>query len=422
MGFVTRLFFVSSEPRFGRGRSIGSLPQWTLQRSLDIDERTVLAAMAALQLLAPRLALHLRVPPDDGGPLVEVLDVDRAASALSALLPPEHLTESRVALAAGWLGAKGATPLGFEVHFLDPAELREVAATSSALLDRLNHPVVRQAASQGSTLENTAALLRALSGAKPDDVLIGWTDTGADPASASAPTGNVSFEGVDLGSGVSLRDAVRDVLAGTKVGAGRDDRVPADWLVRAAGAASPDGRAALGWAVSELLRDSEVRVRAGAITFFVYCQQIDDRGRLGAALVSDDGAYRDVMDPFDRHSELRVELARAVAADRARIGGLSVLDELRAEALRPGAAGGVVAGMLAFDQDWLEERVGDIVEGTPAVFLPFILQSVMSGADPLPIVVACKDRAPTEHLRRELNKLWPREPEKRARLLAALDH
>ena len=89
---------------------------------------------------------------------------------------------------------------------------------------------------------------------------------------------------------------------------------------------------------------------------------------------SDDGLFEGVEDPIEGATgDLRKELAGALANHPLRIREPEVLASLRAEALTPGRAGAVSAGLFDTDKEWLLEHAAEIIEGTPAAYTIYLL-------------------------------------------------
>lgn len=183
----------------------------------------------------------------------------------------------------------------------------------------------------------------------------------------------VVFEGRSLGDGDGLAEEVGLLLRGLRRPPGRD-RYPHEWLARAWNAQSEDGRRALATAVATHLSAGDVRARSGAIRFFQRARGADDRGAIFQAFKDHSELFDGVEDPIEGSTgDLRKELARALANHPLRVRDPEILAALRAEALTPGRAGGVVAGLFDTDKDWLLANAKRVVEGTPAAYTTYLL-------------------------------------------------
>ncbi len=122
------------------------------------------------------------------------------------------------------------------------------------------------------------------------------------------------------------------------------------------------------------LTSSELIARSGAIRFFQMERAAADDGGLLAALNSDGGLFTDVQDPIPGSAgDLRKELARALTNHPLRLRDPATLDAVRGEALRPGMAGGVVAGLFDTDKEWPLQNARRIVELTPTAYTNLLL-------------------------------------------------
>jgi hypothetical protein len=129
-------------------------------------------------------------------------------------------------------------------------------------------------------------------------------------------------------------------------------------------------------------------VRSEAIRFFQTERRADDEGALRWALEQRPELFDGVEDPIPgAPSDMRMELARAIAIAPQRISAPGAIALLRAEALRPEGGGGVVAGLLFGDRVWVMEHAEEIVRATPSSYTTLLIHLAL-GPDDVPAFVS----------------------------------
>lgn len=208
---------------------------------------------------------------------------------------------------------------------------------------------------------------------------------------------DISFEGVQLGATGSLAEDLGRYLAGTRFPPTGQDQFVHEWLGRTWKAQGAEGRGALSQAVGSHLTSANLRVRSGAIRFFQRQRHADDQGALRWALENQPELFDGVEDPIPgAPSDLRMELARAIAVAPKRLSAPGAIDLLQAEALREEGGGGVVAGLFFGDRDWVMEHAEKIVQATPATYTTILLNLALSAGDLGPFVARMRSIVPDE--------------------------
>jgi hypothetical protein len=224
----------------------------------------------------------------------------------------------------------------------------------------------------------------------------------------------ISFEGLTLGAGGSLHDDLGRLLRGSGFPHRGQDRFVHEWLARAWTAQEPDERALLAAGVAAHLTDHDVRVRSEAIRFFQTQRAADDVGALHGALHSAPELFDAVVDPLPgAPSDLRMELARAVAIAPDRLGAPG--------ALRPGMAGGVVAGLFYGDKVWVLENAREIIRRTPGAYTTLLLNLALHEQELGSFVISMRDIFPDEAAEAIVRERFASRPAQLDACLRALD-
>lgn len=189
---------------------------------------------------------------------------------------------------------------------------------------------------------------------------------------------------------------LRDRMLRWEGGMERDDRSPAEALVRAYHGMDASERSAFAQACAAGLLAPEPEVRAGAIRVFAEVPEAPDHGALAAALQRED-LFTGVPDPFTEGEDLRAGLLRTLAA-RCRQGDRQTLDLIKGEALQPGRALYVVAALMNLDLPWVERNAAEIVRRTPLVLNAVLWNLQRRGRPVLPLLQALVDHLPGAQL------------------------
>lgn len=147
---------------------------------------------------------------------------------------------------------------------------------------------------------------------------------------------------------------------------GRDDRTPAEELVRRYFTLPTEAAAALALACARALSDPDTQVRAGALYFFASVDDAVDGGALGEALLQHATLFQGVPDPYSPGQELFPLLLRVVAA-RVRAEDRELVSALKHAALIPGDAGWVLAALIDLDPFWVTSHATEIVHNNPDI-------------------------------------------------------
>jgi hypothetical protein len=208
---------------------------------------------------------------------------------------------------------------------------------------------------------------------------------------------SITFENLTLGDDRSLEEDVGLLLRGQRRPKRGQDQFVHQWLSRAWRAANPEDRQLLSRAIGVHVGDDDVRARSEAIRFFQTERAADDMGGLLAALAADPARFDGVTDPLPgAPSDLRAELMRAVANSPSRSGAPGALDALRAEALRPGGGGCVVAGLFYGDQAWVMEHAEEIVKASPSAYTTLLLNLALKADTVAPFVARMRSVVPDD--------------------------
>ncbi len=163
-------------------------------------------------------------------------------------------------------------------------------------------------------------------------------------------------------------------------------------------------------AVTVLLGHPDGLVRSTAINFFATAHTADGDEALLHLLEGESPLYTGVLDP-DPHAEggyeLRDILARTVSQRRRRLGTLG-RDLLRREALTPGRARLVMAGLWKHDRQWLEEHAVEVVSGTPAALKTYLRSRLWSDdLDPRPLLLSLRGKLPSATVHAAIRAVYP---------------
>jgi hypothetical protein len=194
-------------------------------------------------------------------------------------------------------------------------------------------------------------------------------------------------------------ELVRDQLLKWTYGT-RDDRTPAEELVRYYRTLPPEPAEALALACGRALTDPEPRVRAGALRFFADLDDAPDGGALREALLRHEALFRGVPDPHAPGEELYPLLLK-VAAARARAEDRELVSALTRAALSPGGAGPTLAALIDLDPAWVTGHAAEIVRSTPDVLKALLWRMGWRRHDVVGLVraLAADPAVPRERLR-----------------------
>ena len=231
----------------------------------------------------------------------------------------------------------------------------------------------------------------------------------------------ITFEGRTLGADRSLKEDVGRLLHGESRPPRSQDQFVHQWLARAWRAQDSDGRNQLAAAIGAHLAVEAVGARSEAIRFFQTERAADDAGALLVALSSAQELFEGVVDPLPgAPGDLQVELMRAVAISPMRLNRPRAIERLRVEALRPGGAVGVVAGLFFGDKDWVLAHAKDIVRGTPSAYTTLLLNLALHEEELGSFVASMRDVVPDEHAEAIARERFATRPDQLAACLQAL--
>ncbi len=116
-----------------------------------------------------------------------------------------------------------------------------------------------------------------------------------------------------------------------------------------------------------------------------------------------------------------MELTRAVAISPVRLNRPGAIEQLRVQALRPGGAGGIVAGLFFGDKDWVMAHAKDIVRGTPSAYTTLLLNLALHEQELGSFVASMRDVVPDEHAEAIARERFATRPGQLAACLQALE-
>ena len=214
---------------------------------------------------------------------------------------------------------------------------------------------------------------------------------------------------------------VRQMLLGEGNWLGRDDRQPADALLRRWNPIK-GSLAAASWSsdVAELLQDPEVAVRAGAVWFFCYAPEASGETALNEAFLHHYERFEGHQNPYylEDDDDIGSYLARAVALRVHDRTPSSVVERLREEALRPGRGHAVVAPMLKYDRAWVVEHMEAVVAQTPRAFASYLAYNRSHRIPFDGILERVAHHVAPNELARLFRSFYGRDPETQSRLRA----
>ena len=163
----------------------------------------------------------------------------------------------------------------------------------------------------------------------------------------------------------------------------------------------------------ELLHDSDPKLRAAAVQFFVSRMAAD-----GGSLLD---AYENRLREFEGvprywypgEGDLRDLLVLAIS--KRMLPGSRALELMRGEVLRPGHGGYAVVGILATDPAWLRQNLVEVVSGSPDALPAILLNLGVLDIKPDRLVAQLKGHVPDQLL---LEAICTAVPSDRDRLAA----
>ncbi len=234
--------------------------------------------------------------------------------------------------------------------------------------------------------------------------------------------GTITFEGLTLGADRSLEEDVGRLLHGESRPPRSQDQFVHQWLARAWRAQDAAGRDQLASAIGAHVAVEAVGARSEAIRFFQTERAADDSGALLAALSSAPELFAGVVDPLPgAPGDLQMELTRAVAISPVRLNRPGAIEQLRVQALRPGGAGSIVAGLFFGDKDWVMAHAKDIVRGTPSAYTTLLLNLALHEQELGSFVASMRDVVPDEHAEAIARERFATRPGQLAACLQALE-
>ncbi|MBI2570529.1 MAG: hypothetical protein HYV63_26300 [Candidatus Schekmanbacteria bacterium] len=194
-----------------------------------------------------------------------------------------------------------------------------------------------------------------------------------------------------------------------------DDHTPAQWLVRRWAELDREEAARLARACARLLIDPDPELRMGAIHFFASVRDAPDEGALARGLDEHAGLFDGVAAPWPFDGDLRQELGRTLAA-RARPGDAPLLELLHREALVPGRAGPIIAGLMRADLAWVESHAAEILRLSPRALQPLLYNLQRDSRPVLPLLRSVAGELPPDLFRTAVSAVFPDGPLRREAL------
>jgi hypothetical protein len=183
----------------------------------------------------------------------------------------------------------------------------------------------------------------------------------------------------ELRDGTDFDTFVRDRLAGGGVAIAGDQR-PFDLIERAYEAARGSAyQDRISESVAKCLSDYDPGVRAYAILFFQTYPNAKGGERVVELAKGDRRLFAGIANRWISGGDLEEELLRAVAARLP--GDTAALALSISEALKPGRAGSVIAGLTQADPNWVEKHAEEIARKSPRAVPSLIFNLQGSSVD-----------------------------------------
>lgn len=169
------------------------------------------------------------------------------------------------------------------------------------------------------------------------------------------------------------------------------------------------------------LESPDPRKRHEAIDFFTHVKGPEEGGALVAALRDLPELFTGFPDPTfpEGPDDLRRLLGIAIASRACERGETypGELEVLKAEALTPGMALGVTAGLMYLDLAWVEENAAAIARGTPLVLEALLFNLLRRERPVIPLIREPARDFPRDRLEAAVAAELPDELKARARLV-----